>query len=205
MKMVVGLGNPGDEYVDTRHNIGFKVIDLLEKAIVLQQKKRKFNSRLGIGDFAGKKVLLLKPGKFMNRSGQAVSQAISFYSLTLKDLLVVCDDMNLDVGKIRLRAKGSAGGHKGLADIIEKLGTSDFVRLRIGIGRGKENVAVDYVLGRPKSDEKFLLDKAVQTAGDAVLCWIECGIEQAMNRFNVRSFYGVRKRSSNGMQAKESS
>jgi len=201
VKMVVGLGNPGDEYVDTRHNLGFKVIDLLAEALALTVKKRKFGARFGQAEFADKKpgprastelsrmsftgtLILLKPWQFMNRSGQAVATAMGFYKLAVSDLLVVTDDMALEPGRIRIRAKGSAGGHNGLADIIEKLGSNEFARCRIGIGHGDEQVAYDYVLEKPTETEKPLLDEAIVTARDAVLCWVECGTQKAMNEFN---------------------
>ena len=185
MKIVVGLGNPGDEYINTRHNTGFKVIDSLAEALKIEVRKRKFGARLGSGEFAEKKLILLKPWKFMNRSGQAVATATGFYKLDLKNLIVVTDDMALEPGRIRLRAKGSAGGHNGLTDIIEKLGTNEFSRCRVGIGCNIDQVdQVDYVLSRPNENQKALLDKAIENARDAVLCWIEYGIETAMNKFN---------------------
>jgi PTH1 family peptidyl-tRNA hydrolase len=184
MKMVVGLGNPGEEYVNTRHNIGFKVIDMLARALKVEVKKRKFGARLGFGEFADKEVILLKPWQYMNRSGQAVATAVGFYKLGLPHLLVVSDDMALSPGKIRIRAKGSAGGHNGLADIIEKLGTEDFGRLRIGIGPSGKEAAVDFVLDKPTKPERILLDEAIDRSREAVLCWIEHGIEATMNKFN---------------------
>jgi PTH1 family peptidyl-tRNA hydrolase len=187
MKMVVGLGNPGNEYIDTRHNTGFRVIDLLAEALEVEVRKRKFGARFGSGEFADKKLILLKPWQFMNRSGQAVATAVGFYKLSTSNLFVVTDDMDLEPGRIRIRAKGSAGGHKGLADIIEKLGTNEFVRCRVGIGRDVEQEAVDYVLHRPKGPEEPLLATAIERAKDAVFCWIEHGVEAAMNRFNSGS------------------
>lgn len=184
MKIVVGLGNPGDEYANTRHNIGFKVIDSLAKTLKVDVKKRKFGARFGLGDFADKKLILLKPWQFMNRSGQAVATAVGFYKLALSDLLVVTDDMALPPGRIRIRAKGSAGGHKGLADIIEKLSTESFSRLRIGIGQSGREDAVDFVLNKPKKEDRLLLDKAIERSRQAVLYWTEYGIEAAMNKFN---------------------
>ena len=184
MKMVVGLGNPGDEYIDTRHNTGFKVIDSLAEVLKIKVSKRKFGARLGCGEFADKKLILLKPWQFMNRSGQAVATAVGFYKLNVGSLLVVTDDMDLESGRIRIRAKGSAGGHKGLADIIDKLGTNEFARCRIGIGRSSEQEAVDYVLDKPAEPEKLPLAVAIELARDAVFCWIEHGIETAMNKFN---------------------
>jgi PTH1 family peptidyl-tRNA hydrolase len=185
--MVIGLGNPGKEYADTRHNTGFRVIDALAEALGIGVKKRKFGARLGKGEFSNKKLILLKPWTFMNRSGQAVATAVGFYKLALNDLVVVTDDLALEPGRIRLRPKGSAGGHNGLADIIEKLGTNDFARCRVGIGSGGEELwqsQVDYVLSRPTEKQKPLLDEAVVKAKDAVLCWVEYDIETAMNKFN---------------------
>lgn len=184
MKLVVGLGNPGGDYADTRHNIGFRVIDLLAEALGIEVKKRKFGARFGLGEFADKKLIVLKPWQFMNRSGQAVATAAGFYKIDVADVLVVTDDMDLETGRIRIRAKGSAGGHNGLADIIEKLGTSGFARCRVGIGRSREQDAVDFVLGKPAQNEQPLLDAAIERARDAVLCWIEYGIEKAMNQYN---------------------
>ncbi len=184
MKMVVGLGNPGDEYIDTRHNTGFKVIDSLAAALQIEVRKRKFGARVGSGEFAGSKLLLLKPWQFMNRSGQAVATAVGFYKLGIGDVLVVTDDMDLEPGRIRIRAKGSAGGHNGLADIIDKLGTHDFARCRIGIGKSIEQDAIDYVLDKPTEAEESLLATAIERARDAVFCWIEHGVEVAMNEFN---------------------
>ena len=134
--------------------------------------------------YADKKLILLKPQKFMNLSGQVIATAVGFYKLRMSDLLVVSDDMALEPGRIRVRRQGSAGGQKGLADIIEKLGTENFARLRIGIGQNDIRDAVDYVLARPTEQQKPLLDKATEKAKQAVLCWIENGIEVAMNNFN---------------------
>jgi len=184
IKIVVGLGNPGDEYVDTRHNAGFRVIDSLAEHLKIKVKKSRFGARLGDGEFAGKKLILLKPWQFVNLSGQPVATAVGFYRLDIGDLLVITDDMDLEPGRIRIRPSGSAGGHKGLADIIEKLGTENISRLRIGIGQSGKEVAEDFVLDKPTETEKPLLNKAIEKGREAVLCWIECGIETAMNEFN---------------------
>jgi len=186
MKMVVGLGNPGDEYIDTRHNTGFKVIDSLAEALKIDVRKKKFGARFGTGEFCDKKLILLKPWRWMNLSGQAVATAVGFYKLELSNLLVVTDDMALEPGRIRIRAAGSGGGHNGLADIIEKLGTNEFGRLRIGIGNSGKEVAVGYVLDRPTKTESHLLAQAIEKARDAVLCWIEHGIDNTMNEFNSK-------------------
>lgn len=184
MKIVVGLGNPGDEYANTRHNMGFKVIDSLAKLLEIEVKRRKFGARFGLGEFADKKLILLKPWRFMNHSGQAVATAMGFYKLSVGDLLVITDDMDLEPGRIRIRVKGSAGGHNGLADIIEKLGTNEFSRCRIGIGRSREEDAVDHVLDKPSKEEEPLLAEAIERARKAVLCWLEYGTEKTMNEFN---------------------
>jgi peptidyl-tRNA hydrolase, PTH1 family len=184
-KMLVGLGNPGAEYEQTRHNVGFKVIDLLAGSLKIEITKRKFGGRFGIGEFGGSKVILFKPWLFMNQSGEPVAAALGFYKLEYADLLVISDDMWLEPGSIRIKASGSAGGHNGLKDIIEKLGTEDFARLRVGIGQNEQEDAYDYVLGVPDSQQKPLIKKAMEKARDAALCWLELGIDRAMNRFNA--------------------
>lgn len=184
IKLVVGLGNPGPEYVETRHNLGFKVVEALDDALAVDVKKRKFGARIGEGQYAGKKLILMKPWKFMNRSGEPVAAAVGFYKLDLSDVMVITDDMALETGQIRIRARGSAGGHNGLADIIEKLGSNAFARCRVGIGGCPSPLAVEYVLSRPAPDERPLLNEAILGARDAVLCWLEEGIERTMNEFN---------------------
>jgi PTH1 family peptidyl-tRNA hydrolase len=181
---VAGLGNPGAEYSGTRHNIGFRVIDSLAEVLHIEVRKRKFGAVFGQGEFGGKKLLLLKPWRFMNLSGEPIATAVGFYKLDVGDLLVVTDDMALEPGKIRIRAKGSSGGHNGLADVIEKLGTESVGRLRIGIGQSDREDAVDFVLDEPTDVERPLLDEAIARAREVVLCWVEYGIEAAMNRFN---------------------
>jgi len=190
VKLIVGLGNPGDAYAGTRHNLGFDVVDRLGETLGVKVKKAKFGARFGEA-FAGQdKFILLKPWRFMNRSGQAVATAAGFYRLALSDLLVITDDMALDPGRIRLRAGGSAGGHNGLADIIAKLGGDRFARLRVGIGASNLPDSADYVLGRPSPSERALLTDAVQRAAEAALCWACDGIEAAMNRFNAGGVEG---------------
>jgi PTH1 family peptidyl-tRNA hydrolase len=183
-KLVVGLGNPGLEYATTRHNVGFGVIDLLAEKLGIDVKKKKFGATFGVGRLRDRKLILLKPWEFMNRSGRSVAKAAGFYKLDLSDVLVVTDDMALTPGRIRIRAKGSPGGHKGLADVLEKLGAEDVGRLRIGIGQCDDENAVDFVLDRPTQQEGALLAEAMTRAMDAVLCWIEYGIEATMNEYN---------------------
>jgi PTH1 family peptidyl-tRNA hydrolase len=187
IKMVVGLGNPGTEYAGTRHNLGFRVIDSLAETLGVKVGRRKFGARFGQAELVDNKLILLKPWRFMNLSGQVVATAVGFYKLPLSDLMVITDDLALEPGTIRIRVKGSAGGHNGLADIIEKLGTHAFARCRLGIGQSGRQEAYDYVLDKPAEVEKPLLDEAIEKARDAVLCWIQFGIERAMNQFNSRS------------------
>ena len=184
VKMIVGLGNPGLKYAGTRHNLGFAVVDLLAEKLGVKLRQRKFSARFGEVEFEGKKLILLKPWQFMNHSGQAVATAVGFYKLPLRDLLVISDDMALSPGRIRLRARGSAGCHNGLADIIDKLGTVEFARCRVGIGQSGQLDAYDYVLARPGRQEWPVLDEAIEQAQEAVLCWIKDGIEKSMSQFN---------------------
>ncbi len=187
IRLIAGLGNPGLEYEQTRHNVGFEVVDLLAKKLKVRLNKEKFSAAFGQAEFEDKKLILLKPLVFMNNSGQAVAAAANFYRLTAGAILVIADDMALEPGMIRLRAAGSAGGHNGLADIIEKLGTDQFSRLRIGIGSRNQADGRDYVLSRPSETERNLIDKAVAQAADAVIVWITEGVEAAMNRFNCKT------------------
>jgi len=182
--MVVGLGNPGSEYAGTRHNVGFEVVDLLADRLGIDVGKKKFGGCFGQGEYEGKKLILLKPEQYMNRSGQVVATAAGFYKLQASDLLVVTDDMWLEPGMIRMRAKGSSGGHNGLEDIIARLGTTEFARLRVGIGQSGRGDSVDYVLGRPDAEDRHLIDEAAGQACEAALCWVREGVEAAMSRFN---------------------
>jgi PTH1 family peptidyl-tRNA hydrolase len=184
MKLIVGLGNPGEEYAETRHNAGFKVIERLAGELKIDLSRNRFGGSIGQGDFEDKKLILLKPQKFMNRSGEVVAKAMGFYKFALGDLLVVTDDMDLEPGRIRVRAKGSAGGHNGLADIIEKLGSNQFGRLRVGIGGCDGIGRRDYVLSRPDKQDRELINQAVEKAAKAVICWIKYGVVKAMNEFN---------------------
>lgn len=186
VKMIVGLGNPGEEYIGTRHNVGFTVIDSLSKQLKVDLKKRKFGAAFGQSEFEDKKLILLKPQQYMNCSGQVVATAAGFYKLSPNDLLVVTDDMALEPGRIRIRARGSAGGHNGLADIIEKLGSCEFGRLRIGIGRDVNETAHNYVLDKPTDRDRPLIEAAIVKAQQAVICWVRYGVEAAMNEFNAK-------------------
>ena len=184
MKVVVGLGNPGPKYAGTRHNVGFEVVDYLAKGpgcSAFREKFEAFVAELKEGD---ETVLLIKPLTFMNLSGRAVRAVLDFYKLPVEQLLVVCDDFNLPLGKLRVRAKGSHGGQNGLRNIQEQLGTDAYARLRIGVGQPDPGEAVDFVLSRFKPGERAGAEEAVATAAQAVLVWIRSGIEACMNRFN---------------------
>jgi len=184
IRLIAGLGNPGQEYDGTRHNIGFEVIDRLADKYGVDVSKKNFGGVLGQTALEDKKLILLKPLKYMNNSGQVIATAAGFYKLQPLQVLVITDDLALEPGTIRLRASGSAGGHNGLADIIEKLGTSDFPRLRIGIGAKGSAIGRDYVLSRPAAEDRELLNKAVKEAAEASVCWMKQGIDAAMTKFN---------------------
>lgn len=183
-KLVVGLGNPGSRYEGTRHNIGFELVDRLASGPARASFARKFDGQLAEAEIDFRRVLLLKPETFMNLSGRSVRQAAQFYKIEPPDILVVCDDLSLPLGKIRLRPGGSDGGQKGLRDIIAHLGTPDVPRLRIGIGDRGPIDASDFVLTRFKTAERPVIDDALITAAQAVAVWVSQGIEAAMNRFN---------------------
>jgi PTH1 family peptidyl-tRNA hydrolase len=185
VKLIVGLGNPGKDYAGTRHNVGFRVVDLLGQRWNISLAGEKFHAWFGAGEIGGQRVALLKPTTFMNRSGRAVLAAGKFYQLELADLLVVSDDVALDPGRLRIRKQGSAGGHNGLADIIQRIGSDVFCRVRIGIGNAAGAVRSSHVLGRFESDEQALMDSSIARAADAVEAWVSSGPDAAMNRFNV--------------------
>lgn len=184
LKLVVGLGNPGTRYQGTRHNVGFDVIDRLAAGGTRPSFSRKFDGLVAETEIDFRRVLLLEPETFMNLSGRSVAQVTRFYKLEPADLLVVCDDLSLPLGKLRLRPGGSDGGQKGLRDIIANLGTDRFSRLRIGIGERGEADAADFVLSRFRSAERPIMDDALILATQAVAVWVTQGIEAAMNAFN---------------------
>jgi len=183
-KLVVGLGNPGSKYEGTRHNIGFEVIDRLAEGGTGARFTRKFDGLIAETEIDFHRVSLLKPETFMNLSARAVAQTLRFYKLELADLLVVCDDLSLPLGKLRIRGGGSDGGQKGLRDIAAHLGTENFARLRIGIGERGPVDAVDFVLSRFRSAERPVIDDALILAAQAVAVWTTQGPAEAMNRFN---------------------
>ncbi len=184
MKIIVGLGNPGREYKDTRHNIGYMVLEELSRRYPLEKQDSKFDAVIGHVRIGQEKVLLVKPLTYMNLSGKSVQPLVHWYKLDLDHLMVVCDDMDLPPGTIRIRMKGGSGGQRGLNSIIDRLGTKEFARMRIGIGRPERADAVDWVLGRFIGNEKDDMAEAVKKAADALVKWVECGINEAMNAYN---------------------
>jgi PTH1 family peptidyl-tRNA hydrolase len=185
MFLVVGLGNPGPEYEDTRHNLGFRVIDELARRLGISSLKSKHHSFIGEAKVGDHKVILVQPQTFMNNSGPAVRGSLEWYKLHIKALIVIYDDVDLEVGQVRIREKGSAGGHHGMESVIASLGTSEFARVRVGIGRESLTADVtDYVLQRIPPAQRENLDTAVVTAADAVEAIVTTGLVPAMNKFN---------------------
>lgn len=184
MKLVVGLGNPGKKYAGTRHNVGFEVVDVLANGPGVSGFQDRFEAQVAEWFEEGNKVLLLKPETFMNLSGRSVRQAVDFYQIEHTDVLVVCDDINLPLGKLRFRSKGTHGGHNGLRDIQNHLGTTEYSRLRIGVDAPPEEGAVDHVLGRFRPGEKPVIKEAIDAAVQGVVLWVHQGIDKCMNQYN---------------------
>lgn len=180
IKLIVGLGNPGNLYRKTRHNVGFMLLSLLAKGKGLRFDKKYCRSRIAEG--AG--IILAKPYTYVNLSGKAVKALLNRLSIPPGQMLVICDDVALPLGRIRIRRRGSDGGHNGLRSIIKEIGTEDFPRLRIGIGREGIRDLVEHVLGEFKEEEKKVLEKVLQMATEAVGCILKEGIESAMNKYN---------------------
>lgn len=182
---VVGLGNPGAEYAATRHNAGFWCIDVLSRKYAIPLERRRSSAIIGEGAIANRPVALVKPRTYVNRSGAAIRYLQARYALQADKLLIVCDDINLPPGKLRLRPKGSAGGHNGLKSIIEAAGSQAFPRLRIGVGQPADGAGqIEHVIGPMPPDEREVLDAAVERAADAIACLLAEGIQETMSRFN---------------------
>ena len=184
--LIVGLGNPGEKYENTRHNVGFQVIDELAERQGKPVQRLKFKALTGLLTIGGEKALVMKPVTYMNLSGEAVRPAADFYKLPPERILVISDDVALAAGRLRIRAKGSAGGHNGLKSIIQHLGTDQFPRIRVGVGekRHPDYDMADWVLGRPQGEDKKAIDEAVKRAADAVECILSQGLERGMGKFN---------------------
>jgi PTH1 family peptidyl-tRNA hydrolase len=183
MKVIVGLGNPGRKYRDTRHNIGFRILEEIAGRFSIEKEESRFDAIIGHIRIDGEKVLLVKPLTYMNRSGKTVQPLVRWYKLDLNDLIVIYDDMDLSPGALRLRAQGGSGGHKGMTSIIQRLGSREFARIRIGIGR-PDNEAIDWVLGKFSPTEQKLMEEVISQAAAAVECWVKQGIDRAMNEYN---------------------
>ena len=185
MKVIVGLGNPGEQYARTRHNVGFDVIEYLADDLKIDIKEAKFKGLFGMAVIGGEKVFLLKPMTYMNLSGESVRPLIDFYKIDVDDVLVVYDDLDLPVGKIRLREKGGHGGHNGIRSLISHLQTNEFKRIRVGVDRPPAGTTVvNHVLGKYRPDEKAHIDDAIKQAADACKAWLSKDFKQVMNEYN---------------------
>lgn len=184
--LVVGLGNPGDKYEKTRHNAGFRTVDLLAEELKATNWKNKFQSLIADAEYDGKKLLLVKPLTYMNNSGTAVSEIVQFYKIPPENVLVISDDVTMDAGRLRLRASGSHGGHNGLKDIIEFLGTDAIPRIKVGMGQKPhpDYDLADWVLGKPSAEDGKKVAEAEEKAAKAVLMTVKSGLNAAMNKFN---------------------
>lgn len=188
MFLIVGLGNIGSKYDKTRHNVGFNFIDYLAAKENITVYDRKFDGIIGNGIINGKKVILAKPTTYMNLSGECIRKIMDFYKISNKEILIVYDDITLDVGKIRIRKKGSAGGHNGIKSIISNIGTEEFNRIRIGIGNKPDYMDLaDYVLGKFSEEDNKALDRVLKGACDAANQMLDGKVDDAMNKFNGTS------------------
>lgn len=186
MHMIVGLGNPGKQYEFTRHNAGFLCLDYLAAKYNIKVNKIKFKSLVGEGNIGGEKVILLKPTTFMNLSGEALVQAAGFYKVDVSDIIVVYDDISLPIGSLRIREKGSAGGHNGMKNIIYLLGKDNFPRIRLGVGTNGERDLADYVLGKFSKEEMKGFSASVENAVEAIEYMVKGDTPKAMNLYNKK-------------------
>lgn len=185
MFIIVGLGNPGKEYENTRHNMGFKTLDILSEKTNIKIEKIKFHSLIGEGRLDGEKLVLVKPQTYMNNSGIAVREIMSFYKVEPENLLVIYDDVDLEAGTMRIRPFGSSGTHNGMRSVVGELNSDRFPRIRIGIGNANRNI-IDYVIGKVSSDELNGYQKVWELAADAACCFVREGISLAMNKYNPK-------------------
>ena len=187
MHIIVGLGNPGTKYQNTKHNVGFMCLDLLSEKLNIETDKIKFNALIGEGNYKGEKVILVKPQTFMNLSGQAVNQIMNFYKADRQNLFVLYDDIDIDIGKLRIRKKGSSGTHNGMKNIIYLLGYDDFPRFRIGVSKPPSYMDLaSYVLSKFTDEEVKKLIPILNDTVDACLYAIENDIDKSMNKYNVK-------------------
>lgn len=184
MKLIVGLGNPGREYEKTRHNIGFMCIDEIANYFNVNFNLNKFNGLYTTFNYNGDKVILLKPQKYMNLSGEVIADFVNYYKIINTDILIICDDLNLPVGKIRLRSKGRSGGHNGLKNIELMLATDEYKRLKIGIGNNNEKDMKDFVLGKFNSEEMKILEQTISKTDELLEQYLEENFEKLMSKYN---------------------
>lgn len=187
MYLIAGLGNPTKEYDKTRHNVGFSVLDVLADKYGIDVSERKHRAYCGKGIIEGQKVLLVKPQTFMNLSGESLRSAVDYYKIAPEDIIVIYDDISLEPGQLRIRQKGSAGGHNGIKNIIAQLGTQEFPRIKVGVGAKPPRMDLaDYVLSRFSKGEQELMDAAFREAADAAVMMMTDGAERAMNHYNAK-------------------
>ena len=185
MKIIVGLGNPGEEYQNTRHNLGYMVLDKLSELLKIDVNKNRLDGLVGTGTYNREKIILVKPLTYMNLSGDCVLKVLKYYKVGPEDLIVIYDDIDVSVGNIRIRPSGSPGTHNGMRDISKKLGTNEFSRVRVGSGRPREfQDLADYVLSNIKKEEKEPIGKAIENAANGVIEMLENGVKSAMNKYN---------------------
>ena len=184
MKLIIGLGNYGKEYKNTRHNIGFMALDYYAKKNNLSIDKKKFKGLYAETTINGEKIILLEPQTYMNLSGTCVRDFILYFHIDIKDILVIYDDMDLEVGTLRLREKGSAGGHNGIKNIIENIKTSDFKRIRVGISKDKDRNVIDYVLGKFSEDDKKLIDEKIEKISYIIEDFVKFDFNKVMSMYN---------------------
>jgi len=183
--VIVGLGNPGAKYENTRHNVGFDTVEILSRRHNIKLSKLKHKALIGDGNIGGRKVILAKPQTFMNLSGESVREIVEWYKIPVKNIIIVYDDIDLPVGKLRLRPKGSAGTHNGMKSVIYQIQSDEFPRVRIGIDKPPEGWDLaNYVLGRFSNDERKMVEEAIERAADAVETIVKSGIDSAMNKYN---------------------
>lgn len=187
MYLIVGLGNPEPEYSRTRHNMGFDVINKLAKKYEIELSRNNYQAIYGNGIIEGERVILVKPQTFMNASGVSIKKYVDFYKIPLEKVLVIYDDMDTEVGRLRVRVKGGAGSHNGMKSVVQELGSENFPRIRVGIGRPRDEFdRIDYVIGSIPDEEYAKLQEEQEKAVDAVICYILHGIDETMNNFNER-------------------
>lgn len=193
MYVIVGLGNPGKKYENTRHNIGFITLDYLADRHGIKITKIKHKALVGEGNISGQKVLLVKPQTYMNLSGNSVREVMEYYKVDIENLLVIYDDIDIPSGSVRIRKKGSAGTHNGMRSVVYDLQSDQFPRIRIGMGNNKSADLKDFVVGGFSKGEKEIFERAVVHTADAIECFLQFGIDKAMNEYNTKGVVGEEK------------